>query len=77
MGGRWVGLDQRLANPQQNNLQTSTHCLNRGMLLKMLVFCTFSTVGEDELRVGVEKVEGSEGGRGEGEGKTWGSEVGG
>ena len=34
-----VGLDQRLPNPRQNNLQTSAHCLNRGMLLKMLAFC--------------------------------------
>lgn len=51
-----VGLDQRLANPRQNNLQTSAHCLNRGMLLKMLVFCIFSTVGEDEERVGGGKV---------------------
>ena len=40
-----VGLDQRRPNPLQNNLQTSAHCLNRGMLLKMLAFCIFPTLG--------------------------------
>lgn len=56
-------MDQRLPNPRQNNFQTSTHCLNRGMLLKMLVFCRFPTVGEDEERVGVGEVEGTQGGK--------------
>lgn len=57
-------MDQRLANPRQNNLQTSTHCLNRGMLLKMLVFGDFQLLGRTKKGWGWRRLKALRGGRG-------------